>query len=88
MHPQRSPQPSSAQADGGNATIRAAIMAVVAVVFAGCLVLLVMMPTNAYKQTWLPELRAQTTTTYFGTNQGLNSSLLTHEKSLQNSLFK
>lgn len=72
MHPPSSPQPSPPPANGGNATIRAAIMAAVAVVFAGCLVLLVMMPTNAYKQTWLPELRAHTTTTYFGTTQGLN----------------
>ncbi|KAH6756453.1 ferric reduction oxidase 2 [Perilla frutescens var. hirtella] len=45
-------------------------MAVVVAVFAGYLVLMVMLPTKAYKQTWLPELRAHTTTTYFGTNQG------------------
>ncbi|XP_011093123.2 ferric reduction oxidase 2 [Sesamum indicum] len=30
----------------------------------------VMMPTNAYRQTWLPELRSQTASTYFGTTQG------------------
>ncbi|KAI3449206.1 hypothetical protein Pfo_005871 [Paulownia fortunei] len=66
MDPHRSPPPS----DGGNNTIRAAIMAVVTAVFAGYLFLWVMMPTNPYRQTWLPELRAQTTSTYFGTNQG------------------
>ncbi|GFP97312.1 ferric reduction oxidase 2 [Phtheirospermum japonicum] len=65
MDPQTSP-PSY----GGNNTIRGAIMAVVVAVFAGYLLLWVVMPTNTYKQTWLPELRAQTASTYFGTNQG------------------
>ncbi|XP_047983057.1 ferric reduction oxidase 2-like [Salvia hispanica] len=52
--------------------LRAAIaaLAVAVAVFGGYLVLLVGMPTNAYKVTWLPVLRAKTTTTYFGTNQG------------------
>ncbi|XP_042032635.1 ferric reduction oxidase 2-like [Salvia splendens] len=50
--------------------IRPAIAALAVAVFGGYLVLLVGMPTNAYKVTWLPVLRAKTTTTYFGTNQG------------------
>lgn len=50
--------------------IRAAIAALALAVFGGYLVLLVGMPTNAYTVTWLPVLRAKTTTTYFGTNQG------------------
>ncbi|KAL7083211.1 hypothetical protein ACP275_14G147600 [Erythranthe tilingii] len=65
MDPQRS-SPSS----GGKNTIRAAIMVVVLAVFAGYLLLWVMMPTNPYKVTWLPELRAKTASTYFGTTQG------------------
>ncbi|XP_012840201.1 PREDICTED: ferric reduction oxidase 2-like [Erythranthe guttata] len=45
-------------------------MAVVLAVFAGYLLLWVMMPTNPYKVTWLPVLRAKTASTYFGTTQG------------------
>ncbi|KAK6141035.1 hypothetical protein DH2020_025216 [Rehmannia glutinosa] len=64
------PLPPPGPSDGGNNTIRAAIMAVVVAVFAGYLMLWVMMPTNVYRQIWLPELRAQTASTYFGTTQG------------------
>lgn len=71
MDTHRSPPPAAA-GGGGNKALRAAIAAAVVAVFGGYLVLLVGMPTNAYKQTWLPVLRAKTTTTYFGTNQGLN----------------
>ncbi|KAL0339439.1 UNVERIFIED_CONTAM: Ferric reduction oxidase 2 [Sesamum angustifolium] len=60
----------SPPSDGGNKTMRAAIMAVVTAVLGGYLFLWVMMPTNAYRQTWLPELRSQTASTYFGTTQG------------------
>ncbi|KAL3615661.1 hypothetical protein CASFOL_041322 [Castilleja foliolosa] len=76
MDPQTSPRPQP-PSDGGNNTIRAAIMAVVVALFAGYLFLWVMMPTNTYKQTWLPELRLQTTSTYFGTNQGANYLVFT-----------
>ncbi|KAL3810531.1 hypothetical protein ACJIZ3_000689 [Penstemon smallii] len=69
MDPKRSSSPPS---HGGNNTIRAAIMVVVMIIFAGYLFLWVMAPTNPYRQTWLPTLRAKTTTTYFGTNQGAN----------------
>ncbi|XP_057795229.1 ferric reduction oxidase 2-like [Salvia miltiorrhiza] len=74
MDPQRSPPP---RGGGGNRGIRAAIAAAAAAVFGGYLVLLVGMPTNAYKQTWLPLLRAKTTTTYFGTNQGATFMVFT-----------
>ncbi|KAG8391862.1 hypothetical protein BUALT_Bualt01G0231100 [Buddleja alternifolia] len=60
----------SSPSHGSNNTIRAAIMAVVMAVFAGYLLLWVMAPTNLYKQTWLPVLRAKTASTSFGTNQG------------------
>ncbi|KAK4397197.1 Ferric reduction oxidase 2 [Sesamum angolense] len=60
----------SPPSDGGNKTMTAAIMAVVTAVLGGYLFLWVMMPTNAYRQTWLPELRSQTASTYFGTTQG------------------
>ncbi|KAL0412047.1 UNVERIFIED_CONTAM: Ferric reduction oxidase 2 [Sesamum latifolium] len=50
--------------------MRAAIMAVVTAVLGGYLLLWVMMPTNVYRQTWLPELRSHTASTYFGTTQG------------------
>ncbi|KAK4476600.1 hypothetical protein RD792_015759 [Penstemon davidsonii] len=69
MDPQRRPTPPSR---GGNNTVRAAIMAVVMVVFAGYIFLWTMLPTNPYRQTWLPELRLKTASTYFGTNQGAN----------------
>ncbi|EYU32156.1 hypothetical protein ABFS82_02G166300 [Erythranthe guttata] len=55
---------------GGNNTIRAAIMVVVMIVFSGYLFLWVMIPTNPYRLNWLPEIREQTTSTYFGTIQG------------------
>ncbi|XP_012843950.1 PREDICTED: ferric reduction oxidase 2-like [Erythranthe guttata] len=55
---------------GGNNTIRAAIMVVVMIVFSGYLFLWVMIPTNPYRLNWLPEIRKQTTSTYFGTIQG------------------
>ncbi|XP_073026526.1 ferric reduction oxidase 2-like [Primulina eburnea] len=55
---------------GGNNSIRAAIMALLVVVFAGYLFLWIMMPTNPYRLTWLPKLRKETASTYFGTNQG------------------
>ncbi|CAA0830678.1 Ferric reduction oxidase 2 [Striga hermonthica] len=64
------PSPHPPPSGGGNNAIRAAIMAAVVAVFAGYLLLWVMMPTNAYRKTWLPELRAQTVSTYFGTTQG------------------
>ncbi|KAK6162288.1 hypothetical protein DH2020_002129 [Rehmannia glutinosa] len=66
MDPQRSSPPSH----GGNNTIRAAIMAVVVAVFAGDLLLWVVMPTNTFRLHWLLHLRAKTTSTYFGTTQG------------------
>ncbi|GFP91490.1 ferric reduction oxidase 2 [Phtheirospermum japonicum] len=55
---------------GGNNLIRAAIVAVVVVVSIGYLMLWVVMPTNTFGLHWLPELRAKTASTYFGTNQG------------------
>ncbi|KAL1546397.1 ferric-chelate reductase (NADH) [Salvia divinorum] len=63
-------QRSAVRGGGGKRAIQAAIAALALAVFGGYLVLLVGMPTNAYKVTWLPVLRAKTTTTYFGTNQG------------------
>ncbi|GER26442.1 ferric reduction oxidase 2, partial [Striga asiatica] len=64
------PSPHPPPSGGGNNKFRAAIMAAVVAVFAGYLLLWVMMPTNAFRKTWLPELRAQTVSTYFGTTQG------------------
>ncbi|KAG6402683.1 hypothetical protein SASPL_134885 [Salvia splendens] len=71
------PQRRGAWGGGGKRAMRAAIAALAAAVFAGYLVLLVAMPTYAYKHTWLPALRAKTTTTYFGTNQGANFLVFT-----------
>lgn len=41
------------------------------VVFLGTLLMWVMMPTDTYKQSWLPSIREKTNSTYFGT-QGLD----------------
>ncbi|KAL1540172.1 ferric-chelate reductase (NADH) [Salvia divinorum] len=71
------PQRPAAQGGGGKRAMRAAIAALAAAVFGGYLVLLVAMPTYAYKHTWLPALRAKTATTYFGTNQGANILVFT-----------
>ncbi|KAL7137637.1 hypothetical protein ABFS83_10G107000 [Erythranthe nasuta] len=65
------PQRSARSGGGGNHnTIRAAIMAVVMIVFAGYLFLWVMLPTNPYRLKWQPKLRTQTASTYFGTTHG------------------
>ncbi|CAK9156739.1 unnamed protein product [Ilex paraguariensis] len=52
---------------GGINAVRAAIMVVLVAVFTGYLLIWVMTPTNVYRQTWLPNIRARTNTTYFGT---------------------
>ncbi|KAL2233863.1 ferric reduction oxidase 2 [Sesamum indicum] len=62
--------PPASLRGANNSMIRAAIMAVVVGLLAGYLFLWVMMPTYTYRQTWLPHLRAHTTSTYFGTTQG------------------
>ncbi|KAL9158643.1 hypothetical protein ABFS82_08G082800 [Erythranthe guttata] len=67
MDPQRSVRSSGG---GNHNTIRAAIMAVVMIVFAGYLFLWVMLPTNPYRLKWQPKLRTQTASTYFGTTHG------------------
>lgn len=73
MEPKK-PATSSPPSHGGdNNTIRAAIMAVVVVVFSGYLFMWVIASTNVYKLTWLPQIRAKTISTYFGTNQGTTS---------------
>ncbi|KAL7139600.1 hypothetical protein ABFS83_09G063500 [Erythranthe nasuta] len=79
MDPQRSPEtpPASGGGGGGNNTIRAAIMAVVMIVFSGYLFLWVMIPTNPYRLNWLPEIKKQTASTYFGTTQGATYLMFT-----------
>ncbi|KAL8554247.1 hypothetical protein ACS0TY_002448 [Phlomoides rotata] len=72
--PRRSPPPPSG---GGNNAIRAAIMVIVVAVLAGYLFLWVVVPTNPYKQLWLPELRAKTASTFFGTHQGATYLIFT-----------
>ncbi|XP_059654218.1 ferric reduction oxidase 2-like [Cornus florida] len=46
--------------------IRGAIMALMVIVLLGYLILWIMTPTNLYRDTWLPQMRAQTNSTYFG----------------------
>lgn len=50
--------------------VQSTIRVVVLVVFLGWIFIWIMSPTNTYKQIWLPQLRAKTTSTYLGT-QGL-----------------
>ncbi|KAL7157940.1 hypothetical protein ABFS83_02G109600 [Erythranthe nasuta] len=69
MEPQRTAPPPS-RSGGNYNTIRAAIMAVVMIVFTGYIFLWVMLPTNPYRLKWQPKLRTQTASTYFGTTHG------------------
>ncbi|KAI8572010.1 hypothetical protein RHMOL_Rhmol01G0165600 [Rhododendron molle] len=57
-------------------TIRAVMMAVVMVVVSGWLFIWVMAPTRVYGQIWLPKIRADTISTFFGT-QGATILLYT-----------
>ncbi|XP_057495747.1 ferric reduction oxidase 2-like [Actinidia eriantha] len=59
-------QRSSPSSNGGINAIRAMIMVLVIVVFVGYLFLWLMTPTNVYRQTWLPKIRADTNSTFFG----------------------
>ncbi|KAK1376191.1 Ferric reduction oxidase 2 [Heracleum sosnowskyi] len=47
--------------------IRAVIMVILTVVISGYMLIWIMMPTNVYKSTWLPKIRAASLSTYFGT---------------------
>ncbi|CAL5400972.1 unnamed protein product [Camellia sinensis] len=67
---------SSAPSNGGMNDMRGVMMVVVIVVFVGYLFLWVMTPTNLYRQTWLPKIRADTNSTFFGT-QGTTILLYT-----------
>lgn len=51
-----------------------AVRLLAAAVFMGYIVLWTISPTNRYREKWLPKLRADTNSTYFGT-QGCQSSL-------------
>ncbi|XP_059457009.1 ferric reduction oxidase 2-like [Corylus avellana] len=46
---------------------QAAIMLLLMAVSLGSLLVWIMMPTNTYRQSWLPNIRASTNSTYFGT---------------------
>ncbi|KAJ1378650.1 putative ferric reduction oxidase 2-like, partial [Sesbania bispinosa] len=46
--------------------VKFAIKGLVLVVFLGWIFIWIMAPTNTYKQMWMPELGAKTTSTYFG----------------------
>ncbi|EYU34160.1 hypothetical protein MIMGU_mgv1a023886mg [Erythranthe guttata] len=80
MDPQRSPAPPPSRGGGGGGgryAIRAVIMAVVMSVFAGYLFLWMMISTNPYRLKWLPKVRTQTASTYFGTTHGATYLLFT-----------
>lgn len=64
---QKSPPPPPPQER--NNFIQAMIMALLLVVSAGYIFLWIMLPTNLYRRTWLPEIQAQANSTYFE-NQG------------------
>ncbi|PSS11693.1 Ferric reduction oxidase [Actinidia chinensis var. chinensis] len=59
-------QRSSPSSNGGLNAIRAMIMVLVMVVFVGYLLLWLMTPTNVYRQKWLPKIRADANSTFFG----------------------
>ncbi|KAF8380183.1 hypothetical protein HHK36_027665 [Tetracentron sinense] len=50
----------------GIKTARAAIRILLIVVFLGYIMIWIMMPTNTYRQIWLPDVRAKANSTYFG----------------------
>ncbi|KAL6323155.1 hypothetical protein AAG906_027433 [Vitis piasezkii] len=64
MYPTVKQQSSSS--DGAIRAVRAAMRPLLLVIFLGCLVLWVMMPTNTYRGKWLLQLQAKTDSTYFG----------------------
>ncbi|GFZ16923.1 ferric reduction oxidase 2 [Actinidia rufa] len=59
-------QRSSPSSNGGLNAIRAMIMVLVMVVFVGYLLLWLMTPTSVYRQKWLPQIRADANSTFFG----------------------
>ncbi|KAL3517196.1 hypothetical protein ACH5RR_024098 [Cinchona calisaya] len=59
-----------------NNFIQAMIMALLLVVFVGYIFIWIMQPTNVFKQNWLPKIRPEANTTYFGT-QGANFLIFT-----------
>ncbi|KAE9463126.1 hypothetical protein C3L33_04964, partial [Rhododendron williamsianum] len=69
MDPMVAKRSSSAPSSRGGImdTIRAVMMAVVIVVVSGWLFMWVMTPTRVYGQIWLPKIRADTISTFFGT---------------------
>ncbi|WOG88602.1 hypothetical protein DCAR_0207837 [Daucus carota subsp. sativus] len=46
--------------------MRAVILTILMVVISGHMLIWMMMPTNVYKSTWLPRIRAASSSTYFG----------------------
>ncbi|KAG5565882.1 hypothetical protein RHGRI_001708 [Rhododendron griersonianum] len=78
MDPMVAERSSSAPSSRGGImdTIRAVMMAVVIVVVSGWLFMWVMTPTRVYGQIWLPKIRADTISTFFGT-QGATILLYT-----------
>ncbi|GAB2217359.1 hypothetical protein Droror1_Dr00000535 [Drosera rotundifolia] len=56
--------------------MRKAIRVLSMVIFTGYFMMWIMMPTMAYKMTWLPDLRAKLNSTYYGT-QGPNLPVYT-----------
>ncbi|OVA13967.1 Protein of unknown function DUF819 [Macleaya cordata] len=50
----------------GKKMVRAVIKMVLILIFLGSIMICIMMPTNTFRQIWLPNLRAQVNSTYFG----------------------
>ncbi|XP_027108407.1 ferric reduction oxidase 2-like [Coffea arabica] len=61
---------------GGNSVVQGMIMALLVVVSAGYIFIWIMVPTNTFKQNWLLKIRAESNTTYFG-SQGANFLVFT-----------
>ncbi|XP_077247410.1 ferric reduction oxidase 2-like isoform X1 [Tasmannia lanceolata] len=61
---------------GEKRSARTAIKVLLGVVSVGWLMIWIVMPTNTYKKIWLPKIRADTNSTYFGT-QGTNILIFT-----------